>query len=596
MPEKKTSSRGGLGGRLRAALTDEQIQTLLDVVAEAGHLQAVDDRLRAADPDLADTVRQILHEPTVQPEAVASSQKTIETWGELWSAWAGHVEDVGDEKGPYANHEEHWHPPYLDHGALAEDLEEAAGPLSEWIDRAFPLVKDPELFLQSLEEINRNVQSLPDWFQPVDDNFVLGPRASSCVLRWTWLGLANQPEPGRRLVDLLCSLEVSGQHTELDRDACCQFLARLPEGVGREIYAYLRGPQFAERLADLRSVWHRIQHEFEGRFDPAAHLQTCEEHLEQDWRYGKALIAEALSRQDFGGAEKFIERTLSSLLGCPEEEPWRPEKLLLPEPRYYRPAEESQAIPGLLDQWEETAARLGKSERVASLRLQRTVLQSPENWTAVLEAFQEYQQRLAKPTAAKRLFAEWQQRIADACAQQESRNQGPTETWTHRLIEAQRNPASGQEGFLECAEIWLECCREHVAFFQKSWRSLALLTRVLPHHPEIQSACPTFHSHVLVPALQVSGEMEKSLRQALASLGERANRINAKAVWERHLHTLVPTPGGSGSYYQESALWMRALSELNPTNYANLLTRWRTEFRRRRNLWADMASAGCPAL
>ena len=90
--------------------------------------------------------------------------------------------------------------------------------------------------------------------------------------------------------------------------------------------------------------------------------------------------------------------------------------------------------------------------------------------------------------------------------------------------------------------------------------------------------------------------MEKSLRQALVLLGEKVNRIKVGPVWERHLHSLVPSPGGSGSYYRESALWMKALSEVNPTAYAKLLSRWKAEFRRRRNLWKDMASAGCTGL
>ncbi len=596
MSEDKALASTTPGARLRAALTDDQIQVLLDVVAAAGHLQAADDELRAADPDLADTVRRILDEPRTQSGAEASSRKTVEIWNNLWESWADPVAEVGDEEGRYVNHEEHWHPPYFDPSALADDLEEAADKLAEWIDRAFSLVAEPDLFLESLEEINLNMQSFPEWFQPVDDDFVLGPRASSCVLRWTWLGLANQRKPGRKLVDLLCGMEVPRQHTELDRDACCQFLAGLPEGVCHEIHAYLREPQFAERLANLRSVWHRVQHEFEARFDPSAHLRTCEDHLGQDWRHGEPLIADAVSRQDLAAAERFTELTLSSLLRCSEEEPWRPEKLLLPQSRYYRSPEEGQAMLRLLDQWEETATRRGKQERVASLRLQRTVLNSPEDWTVVLEAFQEYQRHLANPKMAERLFAEWQQRIADACAQQELRNQKATDTWMHRLIHAQRDPSSSQKAFIEHVEVWLECCRDHVAFFQKNWQSLALLTRHLPRHVEIQARCPTFCSHVLVPALHVSEDMERSLRKALALLGEKADRIQVSPIWEQHLHTLVPSPGTGGSSYQDSARWMKALSEVKPSGYEHLLVRWKTEFRRRRNLWADMADAGCPGL
>ena len=257
MSQNKASSSASVGTRLRAALTDEQIQTLLDVAAEAGHLQAVDDRLRSADPNLADTVRRILLKPGTQSEAVASSQKTMEIWNELWAAWTGHAAEVGDEEGPYANHEEHWHPPYFDHGALAEDLEEAAGPLSEWIDRAFPLVKEPDVFLESLAEIDHNMRSLPEWFQPVEDNFALGPHATLCVLRWTWHGLADQSEPGRKLVDLLFGLEIPDKHSELDQITCCDFIWGLPEDASRQIHAYLREPQFFEILTNLRSMWQR---------------------------------------------------------------------------------------------------------------------------------------------------------------------------------------------------------------------------------------------------------------------------------------------------------------------------------------------------
>ncbi len=595
MSEDKAPASTRIGGKLRSALTDDQIETLLDVLAETAQLRAVEEQLRAADPDLAETVRRILEAPRIPAEAAPSLQKTAEIWNDIWEKWADHVADVADEQGPYANHEEHWHPPYLDYGALADDLEEAAERLSEWIDRAHALVGEPDLFLESLAEINDNMKSLPEWFQPVEDDFVLGPQASSCVLRWTWLGLAGQAEPGRKLVDSLCDLELPGQHTELDRDTCCQFFSGLPEGVCREVHAYLREPQFAERLAELRSIWHRIQHEFEGRFDPAEYLQACEDHLEEDWRYGQPLIAEALARQDFEAAERFVELTFSSLLRWAGEEPWRTEKLLVPESRYYTSEEEEQARRKLLEQWEDVAVRRGNLGRAAVLRLQRAVLTSPEDWAVVLEAFEECRRRPGTSAVVEQLFAEWRQRIADVCLPPEPGRKPPTDTWAHRLIDAQRNVSLGRKPFLESMEVWLECCREHVAFFQKNWRSLARLTRNLPRHNETALKCPTFYSHVLVPASHLSGDMERSLRHALASVDEAADGISVLPAWEQHLHTLVPLPGSSGSYYRESALWMKSLSEVNPATYASLLAQWKTEFRRRRNLWADMASAGCPS-
>ena len=596
MSQDGRPSPTSLGSRLQAALTDDQIKVLLEVAAEAGQLGALDDALRAADQDLADTVRRVLDAPSTETGSTPSSQRTIEIWSELWGSWESHVAELEDHEGTYVNHEEHWHPPYLDHGAFEEDLEEDANRLLEWIDRAFPLIGEPNLFLESLREIGQNMRSLPEWFQAVDDDFVLGTRASLCVLRWTWLGLASQSQPGRQLVDAVCSLEIDGPHAQLDPDAASQFFKELPEEVGREIHAYLREPQFAERLTDRRSLWHLIQHGFERQFDPAAHLRACEEHLEQDWHYGEPLIADAVSRQDLPRAERFVELTLSSLLRWPQDDPWHPEKLLLPQSPYYRPPEESQAISQLLNQWESIAARRGNLGRVASLRLQGAVLRSPEDWTVVIEGFREYERDPANRKVSKRLFAEWRQRVVDVCAPPESRKGDSMDTWTHWLINAQVNPSSDQETFLEHVDVWLECCGKHVAFFQKNWRTLALLTRSLPDYGEAQAGLGTFHAHVLVPAVHVSGDMEKSLRRALESLGAKANRIKVGPVWEQHLQTLVPSPGGSGSYYRDSAMWMRALSEVNPSAYLTQLAQWRTEHRRRRNLWADMASAGCPHL
>ena len=595
MAQDKPSSSTSPGGRLRAALTGDQIQILLDVVAATGHWRAVDQQLRAADPDLADTVQRILGEAGPPSEALPSSHKILEIWSGLWAIWEDHVSRVGEEEGPYVNQDEHWHPPYFDQSALAADLEKAADQLSGWIIPAFPLVGEPDLFLESLAEISDNMQLFPDWFQPTDDNFILGPHASSCVLRWTWLGLVDQPESGRELVDVLCRLGTAGQHAGLDRNTCYQFIAGLPEDACRQIHAYLRAPQFAERVANLWSVWHLIQHEFESRFDPSAHLRSCEEHLKQDWHYGEPLLADAVSRQDFAAAERFVELTVSRLLRCSEEGPWRPEERLLPDSHSYRPTEESQALLGLLDQWEDFASRCEKPERVASLRLQRTVRASPEDWTTVLKAFEEYRHRVLNPAGAERLYAEWRERMITACIPPESRSKHMTDTWTYHLIEAQRDPASNASAFIEHVEVWLECCQQHAAFFEKNWRSLALLTRHLPQYQEIRAAWATFHSDVLIPALQVSDEMSQSLRQALLLLGQRAKQINVRPVWEQHLHVLVPSPGSSGSYH-ESAAWMRALSEVKPAAYEKLLARWKVEFKRRRNLWKEMAAANCPGL
>jgi len=593
---KKSSSFAGQ--RLRSALTEDQVDTLLTTVAEAGLLPGLDDKLRAIDPDLADTVlRLIAAEPSPPTSAVPSDQKVRDVWRELWRCWTGHVTELGDAEGDYANHEEHWHPPYFDSTALADDLEKAAGQMLPWLDRAVSLLNEPDLFLVSVREIDQGIRSFPDWMQPFEDCCVLGPQATTCVLRWTWWGFANQPSPGAQVADCLHSLQSELKRVDLDPDASVRFFSELPDGVARNILAHLRTEDYAESLVDIHSVWHRVRHEYEKRFDPTAHLRTCTEHLADDWRYGEPLIVDALARGDLRGAEQWVEATLSSLLGTDAEEPWRPELGLLPEGRYHRSDDEAAAIPKLLEQWETIAARRGRAKRAAVCRLQRALRDHPHDWPSVLDDFAAFRRAAAAPSVADELFGQWRERAVAACADYESRQQKPENTWIYWLMEARRDPARHQEKFLETARTWLDGCLESAVFFSRHWHSLALLTRALPGTARIKDACPTFNHHVLMPATHVEPKLLASLEEALAFLGEATAGLDPLPVWQKHLQTLVPSPGAvSGSWYREPALWMKALFEVSPASYEKLLARWKTEFKRRRNLWAEMASAGCPGL
>ena len=587
-----------IGQRLLAALTEDQVETLLAAVAEAGVLASLDGKLRAADPDLADTVRRfIADEPSTQAVVAISDQKALETWNDFWGDWESHLSELGDAEGAYANHEEHWHPPYFDPTALTDDLEKDAGRLLEWLERAFPLVKEPDLFCTSLADIDEGIRSYPDWMQPFEDCCVLGPLATTCLLRWTWLGLANEPSPGPQLADSIHSLEDELEQVAIDDDACVRFFSQLPDAVARDILAHLRGDDYAEAVVDAHSVWHRIRHECEKRFDPSAHLRTCAEHLGEDWRYGEPLIADALAHDDLGDAEKLVEATLSSLLRADPEEPWRPELGLLPENRSYRSPEAGAAIPKLLDQWEAIATKRGRVKRAAVCRLQRALHEHPHDWPSVLDDFAAFHRAAAAPGVADELFAQWRERAVAACAHYDTPKQKPEDTWVYWLIEARHDRASHQAPFLEHARVWLACCLDSAAFFGKHWQSLALLTRALPQAAKIKDQGPTFNRQVLMPATQVEPKLLVSLGEALGFLGDATARLDPLPIWRLHLHTLVPSPGtAGGSYYREPALWMKALAEVNPASYGQVLAQWKTEFKRRRNLWAEMATVDCPGL
>jgi hypothetical protein len=91
-------------------------------------------------------------------------------------------------------------------------------------------------------------------------------------------------------------------------------------------------------------------------------------------------------------------------------------------------------------------------------------------------------------------------------------------------------------------------------------------------------------------------KLEQSLREAFAFMAADVEQFDPTSIWEKHLHTLIPSPEGTGSYYREQALWMKALGEVNRAAYDRLLANWQVVYRRRRNLWAEMKALKLPGL
>jgi hypothetical protein len=320
-------------------------------------------------------------------------------------------------------------------------------------------------------------------------------------------------------------------------------------------------------------------------------------HLPSDWHYGEALIADALARKDFAQAERWMERTFASFLQRPEDEVWLPEDSLLPRGGLYHSGlSGSDEALKLLQQWENIAAKGKTPARAASCQLQRAVLTSDSDWAEVLRAFEAFQQEGGAWKVGEKFFAEWRERTANACAHHEEQKQRPGDSWVSRLVEARRAPAAHQQALFDHLDVWFECFQEHSAFFGKQWRSLALLSRVLPCGPKIKVRCPTFHAQVLVPSLGLDPKLERSLREAFTALRVEVGQFDPMGIWEKHLHTLVPSPEGTGSYYLEQALWMKALGEVSPAAYDKVLAHWQVAYRRRRNLWAEMRKLKLPGV
>ena len=163
--------------------------------------------------------------------------------------------------------------------------------------------------------------------------------------------------------------------------------------------------------------------------------------------------------------------------------------------------------------------------------MQRTVFNSSADWSAVLRAFDEFRQQGGAAKVAEKLFAEWRDRTVSECAYQSNEQQRPDDSWVRWLIEARRAPAKHKQKLLEHLDVWLECFQRHASFFEKQWRSLALLTRVLPSAAQIKERCPTFHAQVLVPSLGLDRELEQSLREAFALMAADLGQFDPMSIW-----------------------------------------------------------------
>ena len=81
MPDSLRGSKPGWGKKLLEALTRDQIETLLDVLADTGVLLRLPEDLHAVDSDLADTVKRLVEKAEISaandPDEAVSKRKLL---------------------------------------------------------------------------------------------------------------------------------------------------------------------------------------------------------------------------------------------------------------------------------------------------------------------------------------------------------------------------------------------------------------------------------------------------------------------------------------------------------------------------------------
>ena len=141
----------------------------------------------------------------------------------------------------------------------------------EWLDRVFPLAKEPNLFAEALKQIDENIGRYPEWMLGGDEFCALGPHATACVLRWTWQACEGHAARGREFLERIYGLNTNASGSDWRANNASSSLSHCRKEYWREIHTRLSEEEYAEARDDTRSVWHRIHHHLEQRFDPSAY-------------------------------------------------------------------------------------------------------------------------------------------------------------------------------------------------------------------------------------------------------------------------------------------------------------------------------------
>jgi len=595
--ERRTKST--IGQLLVKSLTSEQIADLLTVVSGSIDLNQYMDQYTKMDSDMAATVKKILAADKGsggrgEAKPSVSLKRTMEFWDSLWRQFDDIIGELGDEDGKYAVQDNHWEEPYFDGSSVASDLEPIAKDMLNLIENVYTEVNDPDLFLNALQKMEDQIGLYPEWMGVEHgEPCILEESMTQCILKWLWISSQEGRNPGRRFAEKAISLGNDFQMVALDEKEMTGFFTQLPDDISREVYDFLEEGVHGANLDNTYSAWHQIHHDFEQRFEPRKHLESCRKYLEKNWRYGKPLVDDALSHKNYREAESFLVKTFSSYLSGYRKKIWFPETSLIRTETRLRFNEGEKDITLLLNTWGDVAMRLNQHGRSAAAKFQGVVSDAPEKWTTVLTAFRRLSESDPEGALAP-LFVQWKNEMAARSYPHFMDSNKITDTWIHWLIDAQLDVKNKKRWFLGKLDAWLSNLKDDTTTFKKQWRWLVPLTEDLPQYRKIAEKYPVFWKTVF----QKSGskdDLTVSRRSSLKDMNPDPFFKNVLAVWQKQLRHVVPDPADvHKSDYDQHARWAQALFELNKDEYGALITRWRKKHDRRRNLWRDLRARDLP--
>jgi hypothetical protein len=610
---------GSLRHRLEEALSEDELGRVLTsalLVLDAGGRKRLLARLG---PETAAALAPVLAPPprsargTKPAAAVAGKGKLQQEWDRSWQQWAAVVEETGDEEGKYVQQEAHWESPYVDTEAISADLDASAARMRPLIPRVIAEQIAPAFsFVEAIDELDDDLgEGLPDWLDLAGgDGCYLGPEATSCLLEWEWIGARRDGRDAPAFLDAIRDLEGRLENVTLDQATIKKFVLGLSSDDLRAILDSMIGQRSSERWADAFTraygCWSEIQRDLSQRWNPALFAETSRAGISQDWTLALPLVKGAIKRKAFTEAAAIIDEAVRALLRLGENDRWDPRTRLLMHAglRYYGDGEEKE-LTTLLELWQKTAEAEGHADLVAALALQRTALRQASSGEIMLEAFRAVPPEHRKVHDA--LFADWRALIVERTLETRgAAQQVPCGGWVSALVDAAKAGPDGAPAFHAAVRSALkEASAEPKGASGPADRyrwatpgrrvpavALAVLTRDLDATaPVMKRSTPTLFK-LLSASSGEPDSLAATRRIWCARLGGPSLLPEVLAFWRNNAARFVPDPGAFSGEYAQSADWLAAVREINPTAAGELLARWIEPHQLKRNLWRDLAQRG----
>lgn len=588
--------------KIKQALTETQLAHLLDVIFDSVDEKTVEQILQTVDDDdVSSPLTRILSPEPETPESpgrIVSDEKYLTEWEALWCDWEGVTIEIGDEEGKYVYQDRHWEPPYFTPDDVTGDLEEVAKKMLPMCKKIFLLDEGNDaLFRQALQEIDDNVMGYPEWMGADEcDGGIFEPKTTECLLQWEWLAAKFKKQDGSSFIRNIINITGDFRHFALNNMAVVNFFTSLPEPVRKEIYDDMtknrNEPIWQNRLSSVHTEWYKIFHSFSQTYSPELFLEDCENSIEEDWKFGLPLLQHLINKKDFNEADEIVQQTVASFLFYKTKQKWLPENsLLLIYHIYCTSYGADYKTEQLLKYWFAIAEGLGQEKRQAALKLQLVVFKKTYEFGEVIKIFREIKQ-LPFLNMTARLFNQWQLFILNNCVRNKFYDvEAGKKTWIFRLLDTGFDDSKDKIWFENNVHEWLDSLL-NPALFKTQYDLIYTLTNDLAQKSSLKKQYPTLFGHILDHAY-----VGKDTKEARCAWLEKMNgqQFIPKLMecWKKNIGVLVPDPADAyKARYDDHAQWMIVVNDLNPVTFRKIIAEWKTDYRRRKNLWAALRETG----